>query len=114
MNAIVYIHIFLTWFFSGMSLLTLTTGYHDPVQVICAVIFALGAGAFALMGRLSMDPPIKIEEVPPSALVFKGTRYTDWEDFQNSHHYDEWLDDGVPNLDIPAYQRRGLDHDEQQ
>lgn len=87
MNAIVYIHIFLTWFFSGMSLLTLITGYHDPVQVICAVIFALGAGAFALMGRLSMDPPIKIEEVSPEHLV--------------------------DTLNQPAYQRRGLDHDEQ-
>ena len=114
MNISFYFFAILTWFFSAMSLLTLTTGYHDPVMIICAVIFALGAGGFGLMAKLSIEPVIEVVEVPPSALVFKGTRYTDWEVFQNSHHYDEWLNDGVPNLDIPAYQRRGLDHDEQQ
>tara|TARA_B100002019_G_C21110488_1_gene518136 strand:+ start:419 stop:631 length:213 start_codon:yes stop_codon:yes gene_type:complete len=70
-------------------------------MIVCAVAFALGAGAFGAMAKLAIEPIIKVVEVPASDLA-------------KSHHYDEWLSDGVPNLDIPAYQRRGLDHDEQQ
>ena len=122
MNIFVYFFIALTWFFSGMSLLTLVTGYGDPVMLICAGIFFLGAVAFGFMAKASMlpKPDVKVVEISPSALVVKGTRYPDWEDFQNSHHYDEWLDDGAPDDDYfaqrPEYQvpaqRRHLDDDE--
>ena len=88
MNISFYFFAALTWFFSGMSLLTLTTGYHDPVMIICAVILGLGAGAFGLMAKLSIQPIIKIVEVSPEHLV--------------------------DTLNQPAYQRRGLGHDEQQ
>ena len=70
----------------NMSLLV--TGYHDPVMIVCAVAFALGAGAFGAMAKLAIEPIIKIVEVPPQHLI--------------------------DTLDQPAYQRRGLDHDEQQ
>ncbi len=55
MQPIVFIHIILTWFFSGMSLLTLITGYHDPVMLIIAGVFALGAAGFAAMGKAYID-----------------------------------------------------------
>jgi hypothetical protein len=88
MNISFYFFAALTWFFSAMSLLTLFTGYPDPVMVIISVIFALGAGGFGLMAKLSIEPVIKIVEVSPEHLV--------------------------NTLDQPAYQRRGLGHDEQQ
>lgn len=88
MNITFYFFAILTWFFSTMSLLTLVTGYHDPVMIVCAVAFALGAGAFGAMAKLAIEPIIKVVEVPPQHLI--------------------------DTLDQPAYQRRGLDHDEQQ
>ena len=90
MNIFTYFFIALTWFFSIMSLVTLYTGYADPVMIICSVIFFLGATGFGFMAKASLlpKPTIKIEEVSPEHLI--------------------------NTLDQPAYLRRGLGHDEQQ
>ena len=96
MNIFVYFFIALTWFFSGMSLLTLVTGYGDPVMLICAGIFFLGAVAFGFMAKASMLPkPIIIE-------------YKSFDEYIKAQGEEEFI------WNTPAYQRRGLDHDEQQ
>tara|TARA_R100000231_G_scaffold84288_1_gene64136 strand:+ start:3689 stop:3856 length:168 start_codon:yes stop_codon:yes gene_type:complete len=55
MQTILYIHIILTWFFSGLSLLTLMNGYYDPLMILAALGFAIGAAGTALMGKQYID-----------------------------------------------------------
>lgn len=91
MTIFVYFFIALTWFCSGMSLLTLYTGYPDPVMVICSVIFFLGAIGFGFMAKASMLPKPTIS----------------FDEYIKAQSEEEFI------WNTPAYQRRGLDHDEQ-
>lgn len=95
MNIFTYFFIALTWFFSVMSLATLYFFYPDPVMIICAVIFALGAAAFAFMAKASLLPKPTI------------TEYKSFDEYIKAQGEEEFI------WNTPAYQRRGLGHDEQ-
>tara|TARA_Y100001937_G_C6970470_1_gene263043 strand:+ start:145 stop:435 length:291 start_codon:yes stop_codon:yes gene_type:complete len=95
MNIKYYFFATLTWCFSVLSLVTLYTGYPDPVMIICAVIFFLGATGFGLMAKASMLPKPTI------------TEYKSFDEYIKAQGEEEFI------WNTPAYQRRGLGHDEQ-
>jgi len=96
MNIFTYFFIALTWFFSAMSLVTLYTGYPDPVMVIISIIFFLGATGFGFMAKASMLPKPTV------------TEYKSFDEYIKAQGEEEFI------WKTPAYQRRGLGHDEQQ
>lgn len=95
MNIKYYFFATLTWFFSIMSLVTLYTGYPDPVMVIVAVIHFMAAVGCALNAKASMLPKPII------------TEYKSFDEYIKAQSEEEFI------WNTPAYQRRGLDHDEQ-
>ena len=64
--------------------------------MICAGIFALGASAFGFMAKANMLPKPTI------------TEYKSFDEYIKAQGEEEFI------WNTPAYQRRGLDHDEQQ